>query len=498
MKGELILIDEIDYDTCEFEVGLSVHDFSLSIYVNDEKTLEKQLNNKDAFNYCINNYKEMRSKSKRYNQYQEKEIDYIEKHFENILDSVEYIKLAFKYNNVKDFIRKNPLILSKKIVLSELLEISDYNKILKLMDEYKDIINNVYVCLKGNDNYISLSDCYNTMNEIKKQADYIKKLDLSPMETVMYLYDQVRNRVYRYESACESSFKSRDLSEVIFGNKIVCVGYANIYYALLSYLGINSGVVHLNDKNDRGHTRNIIYVKDPKYGIDGVYYFDPTWDSKKKENDNSYLYVYKFFAKTREYMDENYNKDLEDIHIKEFSNDMYKKIEKIIEAKDYEKLVPYVKSLNNMAKIMNQDILIEIIHVCSYLPFYGQFDTKLFLERFKDIFDKFNKELSAEILIKLLNNVRKVEYYQNPEWYPYSIETIYKTFMKSGWKFKDIHLDSKTKLLRELFGDMKNETIKPIDNFRNYGFENNLFKDIERVRLAKVLQKTLKKKQNTN
>ena len=197
-------------------------------------------------------------------------------------------------------------------------------------------------------------------------------------------------------------------------------------------------------------------------------------------------------------MDKKYNLDLEDIHFKEYSTGMYEKVKKIIEEENYEKLLPYVKSLNYMAKITNHDRLIDIVNVFPALPFYGQFDTKLFLERFKNILDKFNKELFAETLIKVLNNVRKVEYYQNPDWYPYSIEDVYKTFIKSGWSFKDTHLDSKTKLLNLLFGNKENETVKPVDNFRNYGYENDLFKDIEQVRLAKVLQKTLQKKQDVN
>ena len=36
--------------------------------------------------------------------------------------------------------------------------------------------------------------------------------------------------------------------------------------------------------------------------------------------------------------------------------------------------------------------------------------------------------------------------------------------------------------------------LEPIDNFKNYGHETGLFQDVERVRVAKVLQKVLEKK----
>lgn len=488
MKGELILVDSVFSDIDEFEIKDSVHDFCLSIYVDDDKTLEMQLKNRKSFDYCMNYSRKFREQNGSINEDEEKEIQYIEEHFDSLLDSVEYIMLNFSEQNKKDFIMKNPIVLSKKIVLDDTLEIFDYDKIMELMDEYEDIIDKVYVTLAGNLNYVSLLDCYKTICTIKKQADDIKNLNLSPMETIMYVYDQVRNRLYEFETKDEPSFKSRDLTEVMFGDKIVCAGYANIFCAILCYLGFNNRVVLLTHKNDieSGHARNVVYVKDPKYDIDGVYYFDPTWDRKRTNSDNSYLYKYSYFAKTRKFMDDS-NFDFEDSSFPIYSTDMYEKVKGIIEEGNYEKLYPYVSSLNYMSRLVGQGMLIERTKVVAISPYYGQFDTELFLKKFEEIFSKFNNELSAETLIKLLNNVRKIEYYQNPEWYPYSFNDIYKTFMESKWEFSDIHLDLRTKMLRAIFGDETQE-IEPIDNYVNYAHENKLFEDIQQVRLSKVLR----------
>lgn len=277
MKGELVLVDNVFSEENEFELSTSAQDFCLNIYVDEENTFEKQIKNKKAFNYCMEALEEFWSIDGEVNEDQLKEKQYITEHFDNLMDSVELIKLSFEELDNVEFIKNNPLVLTKKVALSEMLDITDYDKLMELMNKYNDIADKIYVSLTGNTNYVSLLDCYKTMSAIKNQADEIKKLGLSPIETIMYVYDQVRNRVYTFENEDESCFKSRDLSEVMFGDKIVCAGYANIFHVLLHYIGIENLVVLLTDRNNpkSGHARNVIYVKDDKYDIDGVYHFAP-------------------------------------------------------------------------------------------------------------------------------------------------------------------------------------------------------------------------------
>ncbi len=497
MKGELVLVDNIFDEENEFEISTSAQGFCLNVYVDDECTLEKQLKNRKTFDCCMDALEKFQATIGDINEDQLKEIKYISEHFDNLLDSVEFIRLSFEFQDNIDFIKKNPLILTKKIALSGRLDITDYSKLIELMKDYKDIEDKVYVSLIGNTNYVSLSDCYKTMSAIKRQADEIKKLGLSPMETIMYVYDQVRNRVYTFENEDESYFKSRDLTEVMFGDKIVCAGYANIFHVLLHYIGIENRIVYLIEKDNpqSGHARNIIYVQDDKYDIDGVYYFDPTWNSKRINETNEYLYRYTYFAKTRKYMDDDKNYDFKECSFPTYSTDMDMEIRKIIAEEKYEKLMPYTKSLNYMSSLVTNSSLIEPMCVLPVAPMYGQFDTEEFLRKFEKVFSKFNKEIPAETMLKLLNSVRKIEYYQNPEWYPYSLEDIYKTCIRSKWEFKDKHLDARAKILRAIFG--KEVNINQVDNFKNYGHESGLFKEMEQVRLTKVLRLVCDKKKNS-
>ena len=204
------------------------------------------------------------------------------------------------------------------------------------------------------------------------------------------------------------------------------------------------------------------------------------------------MYRYTYFAKTRKFMDEHGNYDFEDKFFPIYSVDMDKEIRKIIEEGDYEKLEPYIKSLNYMSRLVNQGNLIEYETFIKVSSSYGKFDKEEFLKKFEEVFSKFNKELSAETMINLLNNVRKVEYYQDSELYPYSLDDIYKTFLCSKWEFKDKHLDDKSKLIEILFE--KEIELKPFDNFKNYGHDSGVFKEVEQVRLTKVLKKIYSRK----
>lgn len=491
MKGELVLCDQI-YDAY-FGIGSSLTNyFSLEVYLDEDTTLEERLKERESFDKDVSIIRELGIESDS----RKKEINYISEHFDNILDSVEYINLSFYNIDVLEFIKKNPIVLSKKIVIGETLDINDYDRVVELMTEYNDILDKAYISLIGNDNYVSLVDCYKTINAIRQRANDIKKLGLSPMETIMYVYDQVRNRKYRIENNDDAYYKSRDLTEVIFGDKIVCLGYANMFNALLCDLGIRSNLVILENKKnkERGHARNIIYVKDDKYDIDGVYYFDPTWDSRKDDT-NEYLYRYKYFAKTRKYMDDDENYDFKDEFLPKYSVTMDRRIKKIIKEGDYKKLEPYINSLNYMSRLVTGSFLVSRLWFMPDAPkCYNKFDPDRFMEQFKIVFSKFNKEIPAETMLTLLNNVRKLEYYQNPELYPYSPEDIYKTFIINNWKFEGEHLSKEMILYRNIFGIEMNLT--QLDYYRNFGMESNMFREIGNIKLAKVLQHVREKKQN--
>ena len=60
----------------------------------------------------------------------------------------------------------------------------------------------------------------------------------------MYVYDLIRERVYTAENPEEEYFVSRDITSVLLGDKIVCVGFSNLFAAIIENLEFNSNFLN--------------------------------------------------------------------------------------------------------------------------------------------------------------------------------------------------------------------------------------------------------------
>lgn len=467
MKVELCLIDDDSFGKYRLE---NYYEYLfLYVYVNIESSIESKLSNWDEVFSSIEESNNMFEVNK--NEYYEDGLEYLKNNFDNILDKTCNFSLYFDNCDYLEFIKKNPILLGKNIILNENLSITDTDKLIELLIKYDGMLDKIHVYLEGNSDCISLLKCAEVMDKIRDIALPIKKLNLSPIETVMYTYDKIRYRIYEREGIDDLPSKSRDLSEVLFGEKIVCLGYANIFSAVLNYLGILSKVVKLSSTTlIKGHARNLVYIKDSKYDIDGVYYFDLTWDSKAFYNKNNYLRSYEFFARTNDSLK---NDNFEDVVMPLYSKNLCKEVKKIIKNGEYSELDKYKKTLNYMSSlVMGPDfILFEYIT-----------DRDLYCKIIDLIFDKFNKPLSGEVLLNILNNVRKIEYYEDSSFYPYTIDDLYAVFVNSNWKFKNTYLTPQRKLFN-IFGFKDELRLK--DQFMVY--TDSILKDICVIRLSKVL-----------
>ena len=515
MENELVLYENSEYqdfvnlffDDSEyfddyefqslFELVPSLRNFGLMAIIDTSKPLEEQLKNRQEFDQFIKKY-EMYSKDElSEDKTIDETINYLKEHFDNLLDNFEYVKFRFENTDILEYIKKNPVLLTKKLVLGEYVEISEFEKIEQLLEKYKGIEDKIYVLSSGNSHYYtSLVDCRKTMEVIKQKAEIIKKLNLSPMETIMYVYDQVRNRVYTKETEMEGTDKSRALSQVLFGDRIVCVGYANMLSALLRYIGIDCFSVGLTNKTYKlgNHERNMIYVKDPKYNIDGAYYFDSTWDSKRENETNEFLYRYICFGKTRRQMEALEEKRYEYDIFDRYPKNMLKTIRKHIEDGNYEKINQYAQSINYMGRIILGRSIVNRLVLLPMHPDFGKFDKEQLLKDLEYVIDKFDQEIPGETMIQLLNNVRKIEYYINPEFYPYTVDDMYVTYKKSGWKLGKQHIDSYQALLGLLFNEKVE--LEDLENFVNFVNEEKLGENVEQVRLTKTLRLIYENKKN--
>lgn len=123
--------------------------------------------------------------------------------------------------------------------------------------------------------------------------EYLKVIseNLSPSEIAYLVYDLVRGQVYTAENEDEDVSISRNLNETLKNDRIVCLGFANQMAAACNFLGVNAEVQYWNSakEDEAGHANVVIYLDDKKYGIKGIYIFDPSADSKKDEHDKDYL-----------------------------------------------------------------------------------------------------------------------------------------------------------------------------------------------------------------
>lgn len=465
MRIKLELVD--DWNKLLSNCGISTlcdndHDYELSIYFDGKTKIQELLKEKsELIEYIDSQISFLNTSYADYIDSYEKKIE-IEKYQElkrniyKIENSVDTISLDFDTLDYSKYINSDPFINSKKIMIDRSIDITNYNLIKGLSENCYKYSDSIYVKMKNNEQPVTINKCLDTMEYIITSAETIKKYNMSPIEIAMYLYNIVRNRVYKEVEKGEDYLDSRDLSSVVNGDKIVCVGYASIYDELLKYFGFKCNTVYLeNTKNfKQGHARNRVYIKDEKYGIDGVYYFDTTYDSRNENDINEYLHSFLYFAKTRMEFDKLEHYRYIDLNMPYYSPKVADDINKLFDL-DYREVIysPVFKSINNMSLFVTDETLLNVQLFIPELAEVFLEDKDELINKAQAIVDKFNKPISAETYIRILNNVRQIEHNENPTLYPYSEEDLRKTYIKSRWEFKKEYLGPRQRIASAIFGD---------------------------------------------
>lgn len=166
----------------------------------------------------------------------------------------------------------------------------DPDEALTYLDEFmkyedEDRIFVVYRSL-DDDGKLSLHDYIRSHRFYQGTADLVNRFDFSPLEKYIYSYYLTcifkKYRFYRDDENIDTEYHqlSRDKYYIIYGDYIVCAGYVNYLNNLLNMVGIRSEFLTIEPpETQERHARNITHLVDSKYGIDGVYIGDPTFDS---------------------------------------------------------------------------------------------------------------------------------------------------------------------------------------------------------------------------
>ena len=105
-------------------------------------------------------------------------------------------------------------------------------------------------------------------------------------------------------------------------------------------------------------------------------------------------------------------------------------------------------------------------------------------EEIKKISEKFDKKIPGETLFEIFKNVRKIEYYIDPNNYPYDSFELYLAILHSNWELEQRKGDPIFEELPEIC-----MPIFPV-------IDDNLEKEIAQVTLTKTLRMILEKQTN--
>ena len=392
----------------------------------------------------------------------------------NLIETIDTVYIYGNIDEIVEFINNNPILEDKKVVIDNFFSFRNDDLYL-LLSELSDY-SNIYINLKGNSNAVNIEDIIKTVDIIDNMTNLVKRFDFSQIEQIMYVYDLVRDRIYVKEKSGESRNNSRDLTSVLLGDKIVCLGFSNIFDAIMQKLNIKSRIYILNptENGKFKHARNVVYVNDDKYNINGIFFFDTTWDCKK--DDNKFLESYQYFAVNKLNID--CMNEFNNLKDEEFFNfNMYRAdeiVQLIIHGRYNEIPNNYFKAVNNLSKFIDDGLVILSNVNNNYYENRLNNDEEYvnyISEKIYYYADLLDQELNYKQLSDILYNVRKIQYYENPSKYAFDI-----------------------KLIEENAYNYEIES----DEFNSYLESKNFKKNIEVIKLAKTLRKVYEKKVNLN
>lgn len=265
------------------------------------------------------------------------------------------------------------IIKSKKIIIKkqESLDLEKY-------EFFNENYDNIEIEL-DEDIYVKPKNLIEKERILSSIINEVKELNLSPLEEYMYLYNITKMlKEYREVPKDEGNdMLSRKPEFTLFNDYMVCVGYALLLNELVKKLGDPNltltpySCVIEEDAEIIGHRRCLVKIKDEKYGVDGIYISDPTWDSidyyKSQLNKEDDLFIptahfdfYNHFLMTKEEMiDEDIeyvSSDVTDILFKNIINSDPSEIKEFI----YFEADNAIKNLNPRKKMDRGEIDAEI------------------------------------------------------------------------------------------------------------------------------------------
>ena len=391
-------------------------------------------------------------------------INQLDMTYEEFFEKEYELEINGNCDDVIYFINNNDIPCKKILVGSSengKLHIKDDEYVSKLIEKIKEP-EKIYINAEENSENVSLMDYKETIDTINKMIEKVKSKNLSPFEQLIYIYDLVRDRKYK-ESETDNPYSSRDITPVLKGEEIVCIGYSEIFDAIVKKLGYISIIQILhNSDNTSGHARNMVYIKDDKHNVDGIFVFDLTM-GRKIDNSNKHFNNYYYCARPNAFF--------------EFADEK-KKLDLIYDAKIVLKEI--------YDKVEHNEFDIDLMNFYAIFSIYSDLTGKNIIEpeeyqklstsdkvqeKFRENLIEFcklmDKRITKEDYLRALTNVRVAEYYEDSDKFPISLDIIE--------ELSPTTIGNDKKLILE---------------------DEEIGKKINMIRLSKTLRKVIEKKNN--
>ena len=145
-------------------------------------------------------------------------------------------------------------------------------------------------------NRTTSEDKYENMeNQLNEFLTHVKSQNLSPIEQIMLVYDKAK--MFEYADS-DTLQETKQLPDILSNNRAESIGYTNFFNECMSRLGYKNCAIESYIGNIP-HMHSLVEINDNKYGIQGIYNFDPASDSLDINSEDRTL-SYAFFGRNVE------------------------------------------------------------------------------------------------------------------------------------------------------------------------------------------------------
>lgn len=357
--------------------------------------------------------------------------------------SFEYMNSKEQNEALADILKNNPALANKRVFASTGSPRYDADGIdaISPFDNYKSTL----VTMEELQFQVTAAEAratYEIANGVMKR---LEGHEFSLLEKMLYTYDIIRTNFAideKYNKLMNSAIKCYDEPSPF---------YTILYKIVLDRLHVRNlySVADYNRSQFNSYERaiNLAYVNDPELGVEGIYFFDLTRDSRYAfdrifpGNEDKDLYRENFinnyisFCKTRSAMAHEIG--LEEEHmLNDADEDLAEEIQAAFKEDGIKAFYDECYLINMLAKLVDDEIL--------FSPSKGILPNEVdyiqtSIERYSYLF---GKDINAETFLEALFNVRRELFMENSHLFPLDEENLRECMLQSAFTFSSLTEDN--------------------------------------------------------